>query len=149
MRLISKKWTLNQVEQFSHVVQYYISLDNSEWYIFVEILKIGLKCCHTFCRWVLLLPSCATAAVYVYTSAVSYFPKSSLISRLPHFKCTVIFSSFSSSSLYLLPSLDPVVSLLYWKVPRDWRCSTGTRRCSSGVWGTWGEGTAAAAGPPH
>lgn len=86
MRLISnnlQKWTLNQVEQFSNVVQHYIGLDNSYWCIFVHSLKTGLKYCHTFCRWVVLLhvPLQQCLPLSVYTSAVSYTPTSSFISR--------------------------------------------------------------------
>lgn len=55
-------------------------------------------------------PSCASAAVYVCTSAVSYFPTSSLISHLLHFKCTFLLS-------HPHPFILSHFLILYWKSP--------------------------------
>lgn len=54
MRLISNVLQKNtQGEKLSHVVQHYMSLENSDWHIFfvfLIILKSSLKYLYIFCR---------------------------------------------------------------------------------------------------
>lgn len=71
---------------------------------------------------------------------VEKFSCGAALHKLRQFKLVHLGRS-SFLSLYLLPSLNPTISLLYWKVPRVWQWGTGTRRCS-GVLGHMVEGKA-------
>lgn len=131
MRLISdvlQRWTLNQGEELSHVVQHYMSLENSDWHIF---------CTNSWKRFeifvfyagerLFFLHNCSISwSVCVYPSAVLYSLISPLISHLALLKCTIIFSSSLA---------HPFVSSHDGKPQRDWRCRTGTGQCFA-VWGT-------------